>query len=218
MDIPMTPRLLKIAEYVEKGERLADIGTDHAYIPIYLVQNGIVNEAVAADVNRAPLETASENIKSAGLENKIKTVLSDGFFCIEEDSFDTAVIAGMGGMLIADILKNAPRGKKYILQPMKNLPELKRFLSENRYKVTAECLANEDGKLYNILAVQDGEQTLSEIELYIGKGLEKDELLPMYKEKLYAKFQKIIKGNEAAENPDRDLIEHYEELLKKVKV
>ena len=213
MDIPMTPRLLKIAGYVKKGEKLADIGTDHAYIPIYLVQNGIINGAVAADVNRAPLAAAEENIRCAGLGKKIKTVLSDGFFCIEEDSFDTAVIAGMGGMLIAEILKMAPRGKKYILQPMKNLPELKRFLSENGFKITAEGLAAEGDKIYNILVVQDGEQVLSEIELYVGKELKGDALLPIYKQKLSAKFKKIISGNESAAYPDMKTINYYKNLL-----
>lgn len=209
----MTPRLLKIAEYVNKGERLADIGTDHAYIPIYLVQKGIISEAVAADVNEAPLKTASENINNAGLSRNIKTVLSDGFLCIKDDSFDTAVIAGMGGMLIAEILKNAPRRKKYILQPMKNMPELKRFLSQNGYKITAEGLAAEGEKIYNILVAEDGKETLSEYELFVGEGLASDPLLTLYKQSLRKKFEKIINGNKQALNPNAKTIEYYKNML-----
>ena len=209
----MTPRLIKIAGYVNKGERLADIGTDHAYIPIYLVQKGIINEAIAADINAAPLKTAAENIKNAGLSRNIKTVLSDGFLCIDKNSFDTAVVAGMGGMLIAEILKNAPRQKKYILQPMKNLPELKRFLSQNGYKITTEGLAAEGEKIYNILVAQDGNEVISEYELFVGKGLADDPLLTLYKQSLKNKFEKIIKGNNQALNPNAKTIDYYKNLL-----
>lgn len=213
----MTPRLLKIAEYVKQGERLADIGTDHAYIPIYLVQKGIINEAVAPDINRAPLQTAFENIKNAGLEMSIKTVLSDGFLSVDPKGFDTAVVAGMGGALISKILENAPRGKTYILQPMKNLPELKAFLCKNGFKIYDEALAEEGSKMYNILAVKDGKCEYHGIELYIGKGLEDDPLLPKYKEKLRKKFKTIILGQEKSLNPDFGIIKYYRMLLNDIK-
>ena len=190
----MTPRLYAIASMVPFGAFLADIGTDHAYLPIYLAENNLISRAVAADVNRGPLLRAEKNIKKSGLEKKISTCLSDGFENIESKCFDTASIAGMGGVLITRILQRAPRGKLYILQPMRDAYLLRKYLCENGFEIGDERLAAEGNKLYTIISARDGKQTLSEKELYLGKFLKNDPLFEEYKKRLLNKFKKKYEG------------------------
>ena len=162
----MTPRLYAIASMVPQGAFFADVGTDHAYLPIYLAENNLIFHAVAADINRGPLLRAKGNIKKYNLEEKIDTCLSDGFEELDGNSFDTASIAGMGGILIARILEKAPRGKLYILQPMRDAHFLRAYLSSNGFELVDEKLAEEGNKIYTVIAVRDGKEVLSEKELY----------------------------------------------------
>lgn len=208
----MTPRLIAISEAVEKGTALCDVGTDHAYIPIYLAKNNTIKYAVASDINQGPLLRAMENIRKHGLEYRIKTVQSDGLDSIDMKEIETVIIAGMGGITIADIIKRAPkRGIKYILQPMTMGEELKRFLFENGFAVTGEKLAQEGGKIYNIISATDGLQEYSEMDLFIGKKLFGDPLLPLYKEKLRGKWETIIRERKKSNSAKTN---YYEMLLK----
>src|SRR5699024_7353656 len=104
-NMELSKRLNAVASLVTDGYRLADIGTDHAYIPIFLVSTGKIPAAVAMDVNRGPLLRAEENIRTYGLEKRIATRISDGFAALEKNEADSAVIAGMGGLLTIRILK-----------------------------------------------------------------------------------------------------------------
>lgn len=212
----MTPRLLALASEVGRGASLADIGTDHAYLPIYLMLRGIIKSAVAADINRGPLRRAEENIRIFGMSGKIKTVLSNGFSSIDENSFDTAVIAGMGGLLISEIMKKAPRGKKYILQPMKSAPELREFLFKNGYKICGEALAKEEGRIYNIISVCDGKTSFEPVDLYLNEFIKKDPLFEDYKRHLYKKLKKKTDGLLKAENPDKKAIDYYTALTEQI--
>ena len=214
----MTPRLYAIASQIGRGASLADIGTDHAYLPVFLALEGIIISAVAADINRGPLSRAEENIRAFGMQEKIKTVLSNGFLSVDENSFDTAVIAGMGGLLISDILRHAPRGKRYILQPMKSSPELHEFLFKNGYKIENEILSKEGNKLYNIISVCDGEtKPFEQIDLYLNEFLKKDMLFEEYKKRLLIKIKKKTDGILKAENPDADLYKYYTALYEQIK-
>ena len=105
----LSVRLKAVAELVSDGRCLADIGTDHAYIPIWLVKSGRISGAIAADVNRGPLQRALEHIRDNGLEDRIKLRLSDGFLALEPGEADSAVLAGMGGGLMIRILKEGAR-------------------------------------------------------------------------------------------------------------
>ena len=120
--INLDKRLLCVASFVRCGSRAADIGTDHAYIPVYLLQNGISPSAIAADLREMPLKNAGKTIAQFSLTDKIQTVLSDGLEKIDKDSCDDIIIAGMGGLLISEILSSVcwVFDKKYrlILQPM----------------------------------------------------------------------------------------------------
>ena len=105
----LSPRLQAVARLVTDGYRLADIGTDHAYVPIWLVKTGRIPGAVAADVNKGPLQRAAEHISASGLDSQIETRLSDGFSALSPGEVQSAVLAGMGGGLMIRILKEGSR-------------------------------------------------------------------------------------------------------------
>ncbi len=153
----LTPRLLKIAEEIRPGERVGDIGTDHGYLPIYLVKNRIVKEVVATDINQEPLNAAYGNIKGYGLENQIQTKLGAGTLPLEREDLDVFIVAGMGGKLIIEILKNSVSLKRtvnrIILQPMQQQKELRRYLSEEGYIIKKDLLVQEDRRIYEMLVV-----------------------------------------------------------------
>ena len=146
---------------------LADIGTDHAYIPVYLVECGIAKNAVASDVAVGPSKRAENNIKLHGFSDKISVVVGNGLEKIE--NADVFVIAGMGGNMICDILKDgdvkAKAASCIVLQPMTCVFDVRKFLFENGYEIIFEDLAEEDDKIYNILTVKAGNQTSSN-EIY----------------------------------------------------
>lgn len=143
---------------VGTGYRLADIGTDHAYIPIYLAERGRIHWAAAMDVNRGPLERAQENIIAAGLGEIIDTRLSDGFASLEPGEADSAVIAGMGGALMIRILQEGIDVvcslKECILQPQSEVEKVRTFLLEEGFSFMSENIVEEDGKYYPMMCVQ----------------------------------------------------------------
>ena len=156
----LSPRLAAIAEQIPEGARLADVGTDHAYLPVYLLLNGTIPSAVASDVNPGPLERGRETARQAGVEEKLDFRLSDGLDGLGEDEAEVIVIAGMGGELIARILSEAPwtRGKLLLLQPMTGRPKLRRWLNANGYRIQRETVVREGEKLYVILTARGGEE------------------------------------------------------------
>ena len=209
----MTPRLYAIASMVPQGAFFADVGTDHAYLPIYLAENNLIFHAVAADINRGPLLRAKGNIKKYNLEEKIDTCLSDGFEELDGNSFDTASIAGMGVILIARILEKAPRGKLYILQPMRDAHFLRAYLSSNGFELVDEKLAEEGNKIYTVIAVRDGKEVLSEKELYLGKLLKKDPLFEKFRTRLSNKYKKKYEGLKLSSADKTAEIEECERII-----
>lgn len=209
----MTPRLYAIASMVPQGAFFADVGTDHAYLPIYLAENNLISHAVAADINRGPLLRAKGNIKKYNLEEKIDTCLSDGFEELDGNSFDTASIAGMGGILIARILEKAPRVKLYILQPMRDAHFLRAYLSSNGFELVDEKLAEEGNKIYTVIAVRDGKGVLSEKELYLGKLLKKDPLFEKFRTRLSNKYKKKYEGLKLSSADKTSEIEECERII-----
>ena len=143
--INLTPRLERVCQLTPKCNSCADIGCDHAQVSIRLVEDGKVENMTAADVNLGPIENARAAVKNAGLENRIKCVLSDGLDGIPEQ--DAVIIAGMGGDLIADILSRAEwtrTGEKtLVLQPMTAQYRLREFLYENGYRIEKETYVAE---------------------------------------------------------------------------
>ena len=157
----LSKRLTAVAALVTPGSRLADVGTDHGYIPIWLVKNGRIPCAVAMDVNKGPLLRAEENIREEGLEEKIETRLSDGLKKLCPGEADAAVIAGMGGALTIYILEAAsrvlPGMKELILQPQSEIAKVRRWLEDQGWQIAEEDMVEEDGKYYPMMRVVHGE-------------------------------------------------------------
>ena len=153
-------RLKTVAEAVTKGNRVADVGTDHGYVPIYLVKNNLSPAGIAMDVNKGPLEKAQEHIREEKLSGKIATRLGNGLAPLEPGETDTVIIAGMGGDLICKILKAKPEflieGKEFILQPQSEWFKIRRLLKEYRYQIEKEWFLKEDGKYYVIIKAEPG--------------------------------------------------------------
>ena len=151
----LSKRLQTVAAAVTPGHRIADVGTDHGYVPIYLVKNGLCPSACAMDVNKGPLARAAEHIGQEGLSDKIATRLSDGLAGLSPDETDTVVIAGMGGELICRILKNAPEflkaGMEFILQPQSEWFKVRHLLHDAGYHIAGEWFLKEDGKYYVVI-------------------------------------------------------------------
>ena len=159
--IKINDRLLTAVQFAREGKKLADIGTDHAYLPIYLVNMGIITSAIAADINQGPLDKAQENIAKYGFEENIKTVLCDGLAKIDLNEVDDIAIFGMGGELIVKIIDEATWlkdfNKRLILQPMTHPEKLREYLAKNGFYIIGETLSSDRGKIYQtICASYDG--------------------------------------------------------------
>lgn len=159
--IRINDRLLTAVPFVRDGKCFADIGTDHAYLPIYLLQNGLISSAIAADINRGPLDKAVENICKYEMSDRIKTVLCDGLSKISSDDADDIAVFGMGGELIVKIIDDAKwlrnSDKRLILQPMTHTEKLREYLTKNGFAIRGELLSLDRGKIYQtICAEYDG--------------------------------------------------------------
>ena len=173
--ILLSRRLESAVPYIRAGARVADVGTDHAYLPIRLVESGIAQAALAADINRGPIESARANIAQAGLDGRIDTLQTDGLHGVQSFAPDHVLVFGMGGELIARILSEAEWVKapaiRLILQPMSRASTLRAWLLENGFAIVGETLTYEDKKYYQTIAAEwCGERTAySEVELAVGR-------------------------------------------------
>ena len=206
--IKINDRLLTAIPFVREGKRFADIGTDHAYLPIYLMDKGIISCAVAADINQGPLDKAQENITKYGFNESISTVLCDGLSKIEPDSVDDIAIFGMGGELIVKIIDEASwvkdTDKRLILQPMTHPEKLREYLTKNGFLIVGETLSFDRGKIYQTICAQyDGIVREYDAFTYaFGEYILKDkdnlliELMEMTKNKLERKISGKKEGGE----------------------
>ena len=168
-------RLSSVGKFVRQGAVFADIGTDHGYLPLALLRDEIIERAVLADINEGPLNSAKENAREAGLLDKCTFHLGDGARELSGLGITDVAIAGMGGELIVDIIKNAPHlhseSTRLILQPMSHQYDLRRYLSENGFSIICEDYSYSQRKYYvTIVAEYTGKgQALSETEAYFGE-------------------------------------------------
>ena len=188
MPIKLTPRLLTAVPYIRGGRLVADIGTDHAYLPIYLCEqrrltpvatpNGETLCAIAADINKGPVERADEHIAAARLTKYVKTVQTDGLNGLELYDPSDIIIFGMGGELIASILLDAPwvnaTGKRLILQPMTHAEKLREYLLGAGFAIMGETLSREGDRIYQTLCAEPAEGTpavtMTLAELAVGQA------------------------------------------------
>lgn len=169
----LSKRMKMLASLVTPGNRLADIGTDHGYIPIFLKEQGRIPSAIAMDVRKGPLQRAVAHIEEAQLSDYIETRLSDGLWKLEVGEVDTLLIAGMGGPLMERILtegmKVARSAKELVLQPQSEIKEFRQFLGTEGFEIVREEMVFEESKYYPMMVVRPGEPyKLTEIELMFG--------------------------------------------------
>jgi len=201
----LNQRLLKIAECLSPCDCLCDIGTDHAFIPIFALENKIAKRAIASDIKRGPLKIAQKNIELAGLNKEISIVQSNGFENFREGDFDVAVIAGMGGHLIIDIISNhlavAKSCDKIILQPMNDLEFCRVWLFFNGFDIIEELIAldsSKPNKLYVVIVARTSKTPVDFVveDVLIGPCL-KNGQDPMFRKhiaKIVNKRKKRIAG------------------------
>lgn len=197
--IVLSGRLAALAALVPKGSCPVDVGTDHGYLPAWLLQNGVCSHAYATDIRPNPLESAMRTAHTAGLSGKITFSLCNGLDGCPADEIDTVIIAGMGGENIAGILERAPwtREKLLILQPMSKSDALRAFLIENGYAILSEHLIRDGGILYQALTAQGGVPTVhTPAELIAGRFalLEDNSLFPEYLEATIRKLRRAEAG------------------------
>lgn len=167
-------RLKAIADMLEKCETLIDVGTDHGYVPIYAILNGICEKAVASDIKQGPANNARKNIEKYNMQERATVRISDGLRNIAYEEIDAIVIAGMGGLLIKQILSDdiekAKKARQIILQPMTEIYELRKWLSSNGFMIAEESLIREDEKIYCIIKCRYVSQIirLTELEYIAG--------------------------------------------------
>ena len=198
----LTDRLLKIASLVTEGKRIADIGTDHGYIPVYLLNQGKVPYAILADVNKGPLENARGEVRHNKLLDKVDLRLGSGIEVLEKGEVDEVIIAGMGGILISELLEAklevAHSVDKLILQPMQAQNELRKYLLNNGFEILDEVLVKEDFRIYEIIiAKYTGKNTVVTDDIYYEVGTKlienKDPLLNEFIDKKIYMYNSIIK-------------------------
>lgn len=194
----LSERLAAVARYVEPGSIVADIGTDHAYLPVYLVTAGICPRIVASEVNQLPYLSALKTVEEHGLSGWISVRQGDGLTILRPGEVNTVVIAGVGGTTIQQILgKSAPalQGvKRLILQPMVGAKTLRQWLLTNGWQIIDEQLVAEDDFLYVIIVAERGQQTIDdELLLEIGPVLwrKKDPLLAKYLQRQIEHLEKV---------------------------
>lgn len=201
----LSERMLRTVGFVSRGNRTADVGCDHAYTSIYLVEQGIAPRVIAMDVNAGPLARAKENVKKFGMEENISLRLSDGLEALLPRETDTILIAGMGGPLMERILSAYPEKvdtvKELVLQPQSEIAEFRRFVQKIGFRITEEDMLFEDGKYYTILRAEHGEEEpWTEEEYLYGKYLRK-EAYPVLREFLAQEREttrEVLRGLSAA--------------------
>ena len=221
----LSPRLASAADFVRWGAVLADVGTDHAHLPLFLLETGKIKRAVCTDVNKGPLDSAKRNAKELGLSDKIDFILTDGAGALAGLGVTDVSICGMGGELISDIIERATHLKneniRLILQPMSKQAHLRSYLAENGFRIIEEKYTQEQHHAYvTILAAYSGEKyEISEVEAQIGK-------LPLdfcdtarikYINSRIASLARAVGGkgkSSNTENPEAQLLEKIREIMK----
>lgn len=183
----ISKRLELVASFVPQGAILLDVGSDHAYLPIELVKRGQIKSAIAGEVVEGPYQSAVKNVEAHGLNEKIQVRLANGLAAFEEaDQVSVITIAGMGGRLIATILKEGleklANVERLILQPNNREDELRIWLQDHGFLIVAESILEEAGKFYEILVVEAGQMKLSASDVRFGPFLSK-EVSPVFVQK-----------------------------------
>ena len=195
--LELSPRLRLLADWVPPGVRLADVGTDHAYLPVWLRLHGRVVSAIACDLRKGPLDRARETGQTYGASG-IDYRLGNGLTVVSPEEADTVVIAGMGGENIAAILANAPwtsgGAHTLLLQPQSRAETLRAFLADSGYAIRREALVEDRGTIYSVMEAGGGEMSLTLGQLYGGAALLHDPLGDRYIIEKIIRLQAAVAG------------------------
>ncbi|MGR3741755.1 tRNA (adenine(22)-N(1))-methyltransferase [Companilactobacillus sp. DQM5] len=224
MSNSISKRLKEVAKFVDQDSKIVDVGSDHAYLPINLVENKIVQSAIAGEVAEGPLSRSVENIRNHNLENKIDVRLGDGLDVISnEDNVDTAIIAGMGGILITDILQRFVERKEFeiqklILQPNIGEAAVRYWLVKNGYKIVNENILEDEGHTYEIIVAKKSDDIpdYTRADFLLGPILRINNNKAFEKKwrRKFLKYKNTLKGIKGSKNPDSKKINELEVDLK----
>lgn len=216
--LELTPRLRLLAEWVPEGSRFVDVGTDHAYLPVWLTLHGRVTAAIASDLRPGPLSRARETCRAWQVEGHVDLRLCDGLAAIHPEEVDTIVISGMGGENIATILSSAPwtadGQHRSLLQPQSRAEELRRFLMEHGYSIQREALVCDRGTLYPVMEVGAGTMHLGLGQIWGGAGLLHDPLGDRYLIQHILRLQRALVGALRSADPaDKEKADAVRDIL-----
>lgn len=218
----LSKRLKTVADMVTKGNIVADIGTDHGYVPIYLVKNEICPKAYAMDINEGPIKSAISNIAEVGLSDRIRAIQSDGMEKLQANMADSVIIAGMGGELIIKILKESKVNntvKEFILSPHRDIDLVRRYVLKTNWHIEDEKMVVDAGKFYTVMKVKPGKEEISyeQVEYIYGRCLleNKDLVLKDYLAVQYEKFSKIYEIMKKNNSCDIEAVEEILEINRK---
>ncbi len=219
----ISKRLELVASFVPQGSILLDVGSDHAYLPIELVEKGQIEVAIAGEVVEGPFQSAVKNVEAHGLKEKIQVRLANGLAAFEEeDQVSVITIAGMGGRLIATILEEGldklGNVQRLILQPNNREDDLRIWLQDNGFQIVAESILEEAGKFYEILVVEAGQMKLSASDVRFGPFLSK-EVSPVFVQKWQKEAVKLefALGQIPEKNlEERQVLAHKIQTIKEV--
>lgn len=223
MKLPISKRLLACAACVHPGDRIADVGTDHGYLGIYLLKKEVAKEVIALDLRRKPLEHAVENAEFYGVKEKMQFRCCDGLAAVGPEEIDAVVCAGMGSDLIIHILEEAPWLRhpsfRLILQPQSSGQDLRRWLCENGFAILRESLTEDGGFLYTVLEASfDGmERRLTPGQQFVSPQLllDRSPYFDRYLAKLIASMEKTVAGIEKGTN--RKKLNYYSVALSELR-
>ncbi len=218
-EIKLSQRLAAVAACVNRGDAVADIGTDHGYIPVWLAQNDIARRIIAADIKKGPLEHAKASANAYGVAGKIEFIKTDGLGGLGSEGLDTVILAGMGGETMLGILGRAPwtrtNGVRCVLQPQTKCDALVFWLASNGYGIRDAKLVRDDGRLYIVLLAQSGEMRETPLQLLMRRH---DALLPDYLKQLIDKNRRAVEGLKISSDVDPEELkiqnDAYETLVR----
>lgn len=218
------PRLAAVAAYVLPGAPMADIGTDHAYLPVHLVRAGLVPRVVAGDLMPGPLEAARTTVHAAGLQDRIDLRLGSGLTILAPGEAGSVAVCGMGGPLIAQILQEGPLSgvQRLILQPMGGEDRLRGWLEQGGWRLVAERLVEEAGRIYSVLVAEPGLMRLDEADRLVGPILRRTggPLFAAYAGEMLARSRRALSGARRSRRPEAAgrvaALEHQVALLEEV--
>ena len=219
----ISKRLELVASFVPQGAILLDVGSDHAYLPIELVEIAQIKSAIAGEVVEGPYQSAVKNVEAHGLKEKIQVRLANGLAAFEEaDQVSVITIAGMGGRLIATILEEGleklANVERLILQPNNREDDLRIWLQDHGFQIVAESILEEAGKFYEILVVEAGQMKLSASDLRFGPFLSK-EIIPVFVQKWQkevAKLEVALDQIPEKNREERQVLAHKIQAIKEV--